>query len=179
MDIGTVGVGAIIGATITVIVNIILHQKNRQYDRAKEQLVHLYSPLNAIINKKLKYLTFLKHNNKKSDQYPVEYYKFFIELQDIYLKNEVYASLELRAVFYELHHNYEMEYFNYSQCNNNKEDILKGIATFELTHGIDKEDNSEIEQKVNKLIEVLNSDIHKIYHKNQYIGFIKKLPNKV
>ncbi|MBA1419966.1 MAG: hypothetical protein FAF03_03665, partial [Epsilonproteobacteria bacterium] len=143
--LSVLGIGGIIGATIVVITNIILHQRNRKYDLAKEQLIHLYNPLNALINKKSKYLAFLKHNTKKSDQCPIEYYKFFIELQDIYLENEVYASLDLYAAFHTLHHNHEMEYHNNSQWTAKEEDNLKGIAKFELAHLIDEEGYSEIE----------------------------------
>jgi len=44
MDISVLGIGGIIGATIVVITNIVLYQKNRKYDKAKDQLVHLYNP---------------------------------------------------------------------------------------------------------------------------------------
>ena len=174
MDINTLGIGSILGAVIVVTVNIILHQRNRKYDLAKEQLIHLYNPLNALINKKSKYLAFLKHNNKKSDQYPTEYYKFFMELQDIYLTNEVYASLNLHAVFHTLHHNYEMEYYNYSQRADSEDVILKSIANFELAHGIDIDGYSVIEQKMNKFIEVLNNDLYQIYHQKPVYRFFKE-----
>ena len=174
MDINFVlGIGGLIGAVIVVAVNIILHQKNRKYDLTKEQLIHLYNPLNALINKKSKYLAFLKHNNKKSDQYPIEYYKFFVELQDIYLTNEVYASLDLHTAFHTLHHNHEMEYHNYSQKNESEEDILKDIAEFELSHLVDANDSNELEQNMNKFIEVFNSDLYKIYHQKPVIRFFK------
>jgi selenocysteine-specific translation elongation factor len=173
MDISVLGIGGIIGATIVVITNIVLHQRNRKYDIAKEQLIHLYNPLNALINKKSKYLAYLKRNTKKSNQYPVEYYKFFMELQDIYLTNEVYASLDLHAAFHALHHNHEREYHNYSQWNEDEEDILKGIANFELSHQIDENGNSEIERKMNKFIEVLNNDLYQIYHQKPVYRFFR------
>ena len=174
MDISALGVGSIVGAIAVVATNIVLHQKNRNNDFAKEQLIHLYNPLNALINKKSKYLAFLKHNKKKSDQYPVEYYNFFIELQDIYLSNEVYASLDLHAAFYTLQHKHEMEYHNYSQQHDSEEDILKGIAKFELSHKVDADGNSEIERKMNKFIEVLKDDLHQIYHQKPVYRFFRE-----
>ena len=172
MDISVLGIGGIIGAIIVVIVNIILHQRNRKYDLAKEQLINLYNPLNALIKKKYKYLVFLKNNIKKSDQYPIEYYKFFMEIQDIYLTNEVYASLELSSAFHTLQHNHEMEYHNYSQWNNSEDDILKDIAKFELTNLIDEYGYSEIEQKMDKFIEVLNNNLYQIYHQKPVYRFL-------
>ncbi len=173
MDISVLGIGGIIGATIVVVTNIILHQRNRKYDLAKEQLVHLYNPLNALVEKKSKYLAHLKHNTRKSDQYPIEYYKFFMELRDIYLNNEVYASLDLHKAFHTLNHNHEMEYHNYSQRNDSEEVILKGIAKFELSHKIDDDGYSEIEQKMNKFIEVLNNDLYQIYHQKPVYRFFR------
>ncbi len=175
MDMSFVlGIGGLIGAVVVVTANIVLHQKNRKYDLAKEQLIHLYNPLNALINKEAKYLAFLKHNTKKSDLYPIEYYQFFMKLQDIYLNNEVYASLDLHAAFHTLHHNHEMEYHNYSQWNEAEEDILKGVAKFELAHRIDEDGYSEIEQKMNKFIEVLNNDLYQIYHQKPVYRFFRE-----
>ena len=174
MDINALGIGGIIGAVIVVIVNIMLHQRNRKYDIAKEQLVHLYNPLNALINKKSKYLEFLKFNSKKSDNYPVEYYKFFMELQDIYLSNEVYASLDLYSAFHTLHHNHEKEYHNYSQSDDKEEDILKKLAKFELSHKMDKEGCSEMERKMENFIKVLDSDLYKIYYQKPVNRFFRE-----
>jgi len=180
MNINTLGITGLFGSIIVVGVNLLLHQKNRKYDQAKEQLIHLYNPLNALIKKKQKALFFLKLNENKREEFEKEYYQFFMEIQEIYLTNEVYASLELNTAFRTLHNNHELEYYNYAQKFENKDDILKEIAKFELRHSVDED--SKFEQKMNKFIEVVNSDIYQIYHQKPVERFFRdriflKAPN--
>ena len=173
ISIETISIGSFIGAIIVVSVNIWLHQKNRKYDFAKEQLIHLYNPLNAIIKSKRKYLIFLKMNSEDKNKYYIEYYDFFLEIKDIYLNNEVYSSLELHTVFYSIHHNHELEYSNYSKWSKIEDDILKDISEFELNHQLDENNDSELEQKLNKFIEIFDEDLNQIYHGKPVYRFYK------
>ena len=171
MDILNIGIGAIIGAIITVSVNIYLQQRNLKFDTSKERLKNLYNPLNAVIKEKHKYLYILKYDEDNFEKFAVEYYNFFLELRKIYFKNEVYSSKELRISFHTLEHNHFLEYSNYSQKksfnSNSKEEIYKQVALFELGHKINEENNSQIEQSLDKFIDVISSDIFKI---NKKIG---------
>ena len=173
MDLNAIGIGAIIGAGIVTLTNIILYQKNRRYDLSKEQLTKLYNPLNALIGKKYKYLKFLKGNDDKFEKFAIEYYQFFIELQEIYLKNEVYASLALSTAFHTLHHNHEMEYRNYSSKPGDEDVILKNLAVFELQHKVNADGQSEFEQKLEAFIRVVKDDLYQIYHQKPVHRFFK------
>jgi hypothetical protein len=165
ISIETISIGSFIGAIIVVSVNIWLHQKNRKYDFAKEQLIHLYNPLNAIIKSKRKYLIFLKMNSEDKNKYYIEYYNFFLEIKDIYLNNEVYSSLELRTEFYTIHHNHDIEYSLSSK--------IEDISKVELNHQVDKDGNSKLEQKLNKFIEIFDEDLNQIYHGKPVYRFYK------
>ena len=166
MDINLIGIGTISGAIIVTSVNIWLHQKNIYYDRAKQQFEKLYNPLNALISKKKKYLGFLKKNENNFEQFAIEYYNFFLDVREIYLNNEVYGSLNIRKTFHSLDHSHNVEFYNYSNLKQlkTKEEIYKAIALFELQNKVDGDDLSEIEQKMEKFIEVVNEDIYTIYH---------------
>lgn len=164
IDLNSIGIGAIIGSCVVVLVNIYLHQKNIKYDRAKEQLKNLYNPLNKIINKNKKYLDFLKLREESFQKFSEEYYTFFLELREIYLDNEVYASIDLQRAFHSLLHNHELEFYNYSRNIDNTEDINKKVALFHLKHRVNENRNSEFENKLEKVIEVIFNDISKIYN---------------
>jgi len=171
MDLNAIGIGAIIGAGIVTLTNIILYQKNRRYDLSKEQLTKLYNPLNALIEKKHKYLIFLKDD--KFEQFAIEYYQFFLDMQEIYLTNEVYASLALSTAFHTLHHNHEMEYRNYSRNSDNQEVIIKNVAMFELQHKVDADNQSEFERKIEDFIAVVKDDLYQIYHQKPVYRFFR------
>ena len=173
MSLELIGIGAIIGAIIVTITNIVIFQKNRKYELSKEQLTKLYNPLNSLIEKKYKYLEFLKINQDKFEEYAIENYKFFLELRNIYLNNEVYSSLDLHSAFHTLHHNHEMEYYNYSNKYNNEDDILKHLALFHMTNKLDDDEESEFEQKIEKFIEVAQNDLYKIYNQKPVTRYFK------
>lgn len=173
MFLEVIGIGAIIGATIVTVTNIILHLQNRKYELSKEQLTKLYNPLNALIKKKHKHLGFLKIKKNKFEEYAVEKYQFFLELRDIYLEHEVYSSLALHAAFHTLQHNHEMEYYNYSNKCANENEILKYLALFEMTLNIGEDGQSEFEQKLEKLIEVVQNDLYDIYHQKPVTRYFR------
>ncbi|MDD2782030.1 hypothetical protein [Sulfuricurvum sp.] len=51
MDIGTIGVGAIIGSVIVVGSNLFIAQQNRKRDEIKERLEKLYLPMKRVLQK--------------------------------------------------------------------------------------------------------------------------------
>lgn len=92
MNMELIGIGAIIGATLVTVTNIVIFQKNRKYELSKEQLIKLYNPLNALIKKESKYLGFLKINKDKFEDYAIEKYKFFLELMEYYNYSNKYDN---------------------------------------------------------------------------------------
>lgn len=131
-----------------------IYSKNRRYDKAKEKLKNLYNPLNALIEKRSKYLTFLKMRDKP--RYEIEYYKFFLELRDIYLDQASYGTHKLEIVFHSLRHTHEIEYSNVDKDNLSEDEMIKQIAHFELNHNVDHEENSEFERKMEELIRIIS-----------------------
>jgi len=160
LDIGSLGIGRL----LATVVNIALFKKNRKYDLNKERLINLYNPLNALIQKKYKYLQLLKIDANNYDRYVKEYYRFFLGLQDIYYNNEVYASPLLREAFHTLNHNHEIEYYNYACKYNYKDEILNQVALFEHQHQKNSDDLSEFEQRVQKIVDIVKNDLYEMYH---------------
>jgi len=173
MSLETIGLGAIIGAIIVTVINSILHRQNRNYELSKEQLTKLYNPLNALIKKKHKHLEFLKMKKDKFEEYAIGNYKFFLELQNIYLNNEVYSSLALHTAFHTLHHNHEMEYYNYANKYDNEDEILKYLALFQMTDKCNNDGKSEFEQKIEDFIDVVQNDLYEIYHQKPVTRYFK------
>lgn len=98
------------------------------------------------------------------EEFAIEYFNFYLKLRDIYLKNEIYGSVDLYRVFHELNHNYEIEYYNYSGIPSDKENIIKNIALFELKKRTNPSNELlDFEEKVEKVISVINTDIYSIY----------------
>lgn len=164
MDINTIGVGAILGATVVAGTNLLIFHLNRKKDETKERLKNLYYPLYASIAKKDKYLAFLKTcQEEEFEKFAVEFYKFFLELRDIYLDNKIYESMQLREAFRVLIHNHEMESNNYCRDSSTSEELIKNLALFELAkHKVGEDELSEIERNIQKIIEVIQSDIAKM-----------------
>ena len=154
------------------------NKKNNDMLEAKEQHSNLYVKLNALIEKKWKYLTFLKLRQTKAEEddqkYANEYYQFYLELRDLYLENQVYGSLDLFTVFHTLNHNHEMEYRNFAMNSETHEEALSKLAKYELSHGRDKEDNSEFERKMEELIKVIKEDIYRLDGKKPVERFYKE-----
>lgn len=149
-----------LGILISACVALFIYSKNRRYDITKEKLKNLYNPLNALIEKQEKYLTFLKIRDR--NRYEIEYYKFFLKLRDIYLNHALYGTMKLRMAFHSLRHEHEIEYHNVDTNNLTKEEIIKSIAHFELSHDVDQDDNSEFERKMEELIEIISEEQNKL-----------------
>lgn len=163
MDINAIGIGAIIGATVVAGTNLLIFHLNRKKDETKERLKNLYYPLYASIAKKDKHLAFLKTCQEEGfEKFAVEFYKFFLELRDIYLDNKIYESMQLREAFRVLIHNHEMESNNYCRDSSTSEELIKNLALFELKHKVGEDELSEIERNIQKIIEVIQSDIAKM-----------------
>lgn len=131
-----------------------IYSRNRRYDKAKEKLKNLYNPLNALIEKRSKYLAFL--NIRDRSRYEIEYYNFFLELRDIYLENSMYGTVKLRMAFHTLRHAHEMEYNLVDKGNFSEEEMIKQIANFELNHRFSQDENSEFERKMEELIRIIS-----------------------
>ncbi|MBA1419621.1 MAG: hypothetical protein FAF03_01845 [Epsilonproteobacteria bacterium] len=86
MDITTLGVGAIIGATVVAGTNLYIFISNRKKDEIKERLDNLYTPM---------YVYHMEHM-----RYGIEDpYKDYLELKKIYIRNSIYASDRLKELF--------------------------------------------------------------------------------
>jgi hypothetical protein len=138
-----------------------IYSQNRRYDKAKEKLKNLYNPLNALIEKRSKYLTFLKMRDKP--RYEIEYYKFFLELRDIYLDQASYGTHELERAFHTLRHTHEVEYHNVDKGNPSEDEMIESIAHFELNHDINQDDDSEFERKIEALIQIISAEQNHLY----------------
>jgi len=142
--------GVIISATIA----LIIYYRNRRYDQAKERLKNLYNPLNALIEKRSKYLDFLSIRDRS--RYEIEYYQFFLELRDIYLAQASYGTHKLGITFHSLLHTHEMEYSNADNDNLSENEMIKQIAHFELNYKVDQGGDSEFERKMDELIRIIS-----------------------
>ena len=86
MDINTLGIGAIMGATLVAGTNLYIFISNRKKDEIKERLDNLYTPM---------YVYYTEHM-----RYGVEDpYKDYLELKKIYIRNSIYASDILKELF--------------------------------------------------------------------------------
>jgi hypothetical protein len=86
MDITTLGVGAIIGATFVAGTNLYIFMSNRKKDEIKERLDNLYTPM---------YVYHIEHM-----RYGIEEpYKDYLALKEIYIRNSIYASDILKELF--------------------------------------------------------------------------------
>jgi len=124
-----------------------IYSRNRRYDKAKEKLKNLYNPLNALIEKRSKYLTFLKMRDKP--RYEIEFYKFFLELRDLYLDQALYGTDKLRMAFHSLRHGHEMEYNNVDKGNLSEDEMIEQIAHFEVNQ-------QQFESKIEELIRIIS-----------------------
>ena len=86
MDITTLGVGAIIGATFVAGTNLYIFMSNRKKDEIKERLDNLYTPM---------YVYYMEHMRYGSEN-P---YKDYLTLKKIYIRNSIYASDMIRELF--------------------------------------------------------------------------------
>lgn len=138
-----------------------IYSQNRRYDKAKEKLKNLYNPLNALIEKRSKYLIFLKMRDKP--RYEIEYYNFFLELRDIYLDHALYGTVNLRMAFHALRHEHEMEYNNVDKGSLSQEEIIEKIARFELNRNRGEDGQSEFEQKMERLMRTIEEEQYNLY----------------
>ena len=152
----------LLGGILGFMVNVVLMRVKNKDEFRKERLKNLYYPLNAIIEKRYKSVRLMKHHFAKDfESFAVAYYKFFLDLRDTYLDNKIYEPKELRASFYLLDSYHRKEELNFTKWTSNEDDLLKNLALFELNHQRDNDEVSEIERNVQKLIEVIRSDIKK------------------
>lgn len=138
-----------------------IYSRNRRYDQAKEKLKNLYNPLNALIEKRSKYLDFLSTRDRS--RYEIEYYQFFLELRDIYLAQASYGTHKLGITFHSLLHTHEMEYSNADNDNASEEEMIKQIAHFELNYKVDQGGDSEFERKMERLIRTIEEEQYNLY----------------
>lgn len=143
-----------------------IYSQNRRYDKAKEKLKNLYNPLNALIEKRSKYLTFLKMRDKP--RYEIEYYKFFLELRDIYLDQALYGTMKLKMAFHSLRLEHENEYSLVDKNDVLEEQLIEKIARFQLNRNRDEDENSEFEHKMEELIRIISIEQ---YYLNEEIEF--------
>lgn len=138
-----------------------IYSQNRRYDKAKEKLKNLYNPLNALIEKREKYLTFLKMRD--NPRYEIEYYKFFLELRDIYLDHALFGTMKLNMAFHTLQHAHEVEYHNADKGNPSEKEMIESIASFELNHKVNQDGDSEFERKMERLMRTIVEEQYNLY----------------
>jgi hypothetical protein len=86
MNINTLGVGAIMGATVVAGTNLYIFISNRKKDEIKERLDNLYTPM---------YVYYMEHM-----RYGVkDPYEDYLKLKKIYIRNSIYASDILKELF--------------------------------------------------------------------------------
>ena len=173
MDVNNIGIGAFISAILVVSTNIVLHWYNRQYDLSKEQLIHLYNPLNALIEKKYKELKFLNMGNEDFEHYAIAYYQFFLEFQEVYLTNEVYSSLRLYRTFHSLKVDHRRENAIAFQKSENQEETLRNLALFQMKVGTKVDGHSEFEEKFEEVIKIVQDDLYQIYNQKPVYRFFR------
>ena len=93
MDINTLGIGAIMGATLVAGVNLYIFNSNRKKDEIKERIDNLYSPLYVYYLENMKYISGKSH---------YDLYKDFLALKRIYTSNSIYSSDILKELFEEI-----------------------------------------------------------------------------
>lgn len=148
------------GVLVSTAIALTIYSRNRRYDQAKETLKNLYNPLNALIEKREQYLSFLKDRDRS--RYEIEYYTFFLELRDIYLDHALYGTMKLKMAFHTLQHAHEMEYNNADKGNLSEEEMIKRITNFELNHAIDEKGDSEFERKMEELIRIISIEQYEL-----------------
>ena len=89
MDINTLGIGGIIGASLLATLNLYIFISNRKKDEIKERIENLYSPL---------YVHYREHTYYGSK----EPYKDYLIFKKMYIQNSIYASDVLKELFEEL-----------------------------------------------------------------------------
>ncbi len=163
MDIDQIVVIVLVVAIILAFVNLYTFWRDRQKSEADKQLKNLYYPLHSIIAKKNKYVASLpKHSDEEFEKFAIEYYKYFLELQDRYLENKICESPKLARAFNLLMHKHEME-----ACSDNKSsylpaEVIRNQALFELKYQVDKDELSQLERNLQAVEEVIEYDVTKL-----------------
>lgn len=125
MDITTLGIGAIIGATFVAGTNLYIFMANRKKDEIKERIDHLYNPLYVY------YLENMRYGSKDP-------YKDYLDLKNIYIRNSIYASDMIKELFEEVMDK-ESEFIDF----NEKERAQKmNTILFKDDKGLDKDLNN-------------------------------------
>ncbi len=161
-----------LGILISACIALFIYSKNRRYDIAKEKLKYLYNPLNALIEKKTRYFDLLKMRDKR--RHEIEYYKFFLQLRDVYLEHALYGDIKLYIAFHSLRFTHDGEFHNVDNDNISEEEMIEKIAKFELNHDINERGDSEFERKMNELISVILDKQRELYIEMNFNSFFNK-----
>ena len=86
MDINTLGIGTIMGATVVSMTNLYIFTSNRKKDEIKERLDKLYAPMYVY------HMEYMRYGIKDP-------YRDYLELKKIYIRNSIYASDILKELF--------------------------------------------------------------------------------
>lgn len=160
MDIDQIVVIALVVAIILAFINLYTFWKDRQKSDAKKRLKNLYYPLHSIIAKKNKYVASLqKHSD---EEFAIEYYKYFLELQNRYLENKICESPKLARAFNLLIHKHGMEAYSDNKPSHLPEEVIRNQALFELKYQVDEDGLSQLERNLNAVEEVIEYDVSKM-----------------
>ncbi|GEM_PF-5861839 len=159
----------LIAALFPTCAALFIYTRNRKYDLAKEQLKNLYLKLHMLFEQEYSLLSYriLRFRNGttiSNDELAMELYNFFLKLRVIYLENQLYSSLKLRVAFQHLLHNHKIEIHNAMTTlkEGEEKDLILWVAKFEFNHRLDAHGDSEFEQELEKLEQIVNEDIYQL-----------------
>ena len=163
MDIDQIVVIALVVAIIVAFINLYTFWRDRQKSEAEKQLKNLYYPLHSIIAKKNKYVIILKKDSDEEfEKFAIEYYKYFLELQNSYLENKICESSKLARAFNLLIHKHGMEACSDNEPSYLPEEVIKNLALFELKYQVDKDGLSQLERNLQTVEDVIEYDVSKM-----------------
>jgi len=157
MDINTLGIGAIMGATVVAGTNLYIFMANRKKDEIKERIDNLYTPM---------YVYYMEHM-----RYGVDVaYKDYLALKKIYIRNSIYASDILKELFESLM-DVESGFMDLDEVQR-KEKMNK--ALFRDDKGLDK-DLNRMMYRVSGWIHREHDELQIYYVKGKIARFIWRL----
>ncbi len=163
MDIDQVVVIALVVAILLALVNLYTFWRNHQKSDARKRLKNLYYPLHSIIAKKNKYVASLqKHSDEEFEKFAIEYYKYFLELQNRYLENKICESPKLARAFNLLIQKHGIEAYSDNKPSHLPKEVIRNQALFELKYQVDDDGSSLLERNLQKVEEVIESDVSKM-----------------
>lgn len=160
MDINTLGIGSILGATIVTGTNLYIFTVNRKKEEIKERLDNLYTPMYVYHMENMGYGV-----NKP--------YKDYLALKKIYIRNSIYAS-DIHKELFESLMDIESEFINLDE-EQREEKMNK--ALFRDDKGLDK-DLKSMMYRISGWIQREHDELQVYYAKGLISRFLWRLKNQ-